>query len=170
MLGACARRGGPPLSETMTPARILSWFMMTALFLLTGAAAVIAADFTTSDKPHVFVHTMLAYGLVWALFAIYGRAYASRRRFLSIQVWLVVVAFLSLICFVHLDDAPARPAFRGGVITLRPEAPQLYWAAALDVASAVVLTIHALWLRRLLSRVESVRQQVEAAAADSTQA
>ncbi|MCA9561942.1 MAG: hypothetical protein KC561_00570 [Myxococcales bacterium] len=124
------------------------------MLLFTGLAATISILFASANKPHVFLQTTMAYGLVWCLLFIYRRAYTSGRLFLQAQVWLVVTVMLSFLAFIHLDDAPARVLLSDSGERTRAEATSLYWAVVFDVASATILTIHFLVLRGLLRRMQ----------------
>lgn len=142
----------------LDPEQLLWGFLSLASFFLTGAAAVIALSFAAASKPHVLAHMAFAYALLWTLQVVYSRAYRGGRAVFSFKVWVVLVLFLAFLCFVHLDDAPARAVYQGGQMVQREMALSLYWAAAFDASSAVVLTAHVLWLRRRVHRLVAAQR------------
>ena len=132
-------------------------FLSLATFLLTGVAAAIALTFAGQHKPHVLPHLALAYALLWSLLVVYSRSYRGGRRFFSGTVWLVSLLFLAFLCFIHLDDAPARTVYRSGFFVQRDRAESLYWAVVFNAAGAAILTTHLFWLRRKMRSWEKER-------------
>ena len=134
-------------------------FLSLATFFLTGSAAIIALSFAAQHKSHVLPHTALAYALLWSLLVIYSRTYRGGRLFFSSTVWFVAVLFLVFLCFIHLDDAPARTIYRSGFFVERDRAESLYWAVVFNAASGAILSTHLFWLRRKMRLWEENRRK-----------
>jgi hypothetical protein len=119
-----------------------------AVLVLSGGAAALAVAFALTYKPHVLLHMAAAYGLIGVLLISYGIAYRAGRRLLALIYWLTMIAFVAVLCFIHLDDEPPRPVYDESLerphLVQRPEVPYLDVAVGLDVAWAALLTLHAL--------------------------
>ena len=134
-------------SDTRLPGRLSFRPVCAVALVSTLIAAVIAIRFAAVHKAHVLPQTALAYGLLWMLILFYGVAYSARRILFRFHLWLTLLAFSAVLCFVHIDDASAQAVHGLGDPRVRP-APELYWAVALDSLAAIAITIHVLWLGR----------------------
>jgi hypothetical protein len=121
--------------------------------LATVGAGLLAVRFAALHKPHVFWHTLLAYGLLLILVLFYLLASIARKPWFRLHLWGTVLLFAAVLVYVHLDDAPGLVAFDPARGWLRPAAPELFVAAVLDGVTALAITVHLLtWDRR--SRTE----------------
>ncbi|MBN1944136.1 MAG: hypothetical protein JW797_00615 [Bradymonadales bacterium] len=135
------------------PGRVPWRPLAVAVLVFTAISAGIVLHFAYTYRPFLLLHLVAAYLVLVALLWIYTVAYETRHRWLRLHVWLMILLFSAVLCFVYLDDAPARLIGRGAEIQVRPPAPRLYWATALIVLNALLLTLHLVWLGRGKRRI-----------------